>query len=100
MDHLMNKAPQSFSEIEAVMGMHWFGGKHARIKFPNGYVASIIMTSFSYGSAEAPYELAVLKNGHLCYDTPVTNDVIGSLTEAEVVSICSQIFNLPAQENA
>lgn len=40
----------------------------------NGYGWSIIhFDDEFYGDC---YELAVLKDGHLCYDTPVTRDVI------------------------
>lgn len=42
-----------------------------------------------------PYELAVLKNGHVCYDTPITHDVIGYLTADEVGEILEKIEALP-----
>jgi hypothetical protein len=37
------------------------------------------------------YELAVFKNGHITYDTPITNDVIGYLKAEEVTKIMQQI---------
>ena len=52
--------------------------------FENGYGASVICHEGSYGHEVGLWELAVLWQGDLCYDTPIANDVIGDLTEAEV----------------
>jgi hypothetical protein len=52
--------------------------------FPNGYGASIITGQNAYSSETAPYELAVLHNSKITYDTPLTGDVLGYLTEDEV----------------
>lgn len=71
------------------------GGRMARIKFENGYGASVICTPFSYGGNQGLYELAVLdSNGKLCYETSVANDVIGHLTEEEVSELLSEIAAL------
>lgn len=61
------------------------------IGFKNGYEASVISGKYTYTDKEHPYELAVLKNGELCYDTPITNDVIGYLTAGEVGEILEKI---------
>lgn len=39
-------------------------------------------------------ELAVLKHGELCYDTPITDDVIGYLTSDEVYELLDRIEQL------
>lgn len=52
--------------------------------FPNGYGASIITGEHAYSNENAPYELAVLHNGKITYDTELTGDVLGYLTEYEV----------------
>ena len=65
------------------------------IGFKNGYEGSIITGEYTYTDKEHPYELAVLKNGELCYDTPITNDVIGYLTADEVGEILEKIEALP-----
>lgn len=88
--------PEDFAAIEAVMFPHTYGGRRAWLVFPNGYGASIICTSFSYGSDEAPWEVAVMTKDGVCYSTPLTGDVIGHCTEADVVRICRDIFNLPS----
>ena len=70
-------------------------GKHAVITFDNGYGASVICTPYSYGGKSGLYELAVLgKDGRLCYDTPITNDVLGYLTEQDVTDVMKQIQDL------
>lgn len=55
-------------------------------RFRNGYGASVISHEFSYGGKAGKWELAVLagKDQSLCYSTPITEDVIGWLTPAQV----------------
>lgn len=65
------------------------------IGFKNGYEASVISGKYTYTDKEHPYELAVLKNGELCYDTPITDNVIGYLTADEVGKILEKIEALP-----
>ncbi len=66
----------------------------ARLQFPNGYGISVIRGTFSYGGNEGLYECAVLKDNELCYDTPITNDVIGYCDEDKVNEIIKQIEEL------
>lgn len=75
----------------------WLGGIHIRIKFPNGYGASIIKRIGSIGFPRDLWELAVTKGRFLTFSTPITNDVIGSLTEDEVRYYLSQIEVLPKE---
>lgn len=71
-------------------------------KFDNGYGASIVQHSFSYGNERGLWELAVTmyskpdepEEYELCYTTPITDDVIGYLTEAEVNEILEEIKSL------
>ncbi len=66
-----------------------------RYMFSNGYGASVVCHSFSYGGNNGLFELAVLdKDGELTYDTPITNDVIGHLTQEEVDVFLERINNL------
>ena len=69
-------------------------GVQARINFDNGYGASIVQTKYSYGHEKGLYELAVMRNGFICYDTPITNDVIGYLNKLEVEELLIRIKNL------
>ncbi|MAI05444.1 MAG: hypothetical protein CMA07_07005 [Euryarchaeota archaeon] len=64
-------------------------------QFDNGYGASVVKHDFSYGGKNGKYEVAVLDNeGSLCYDTPITSDVIGYLTTSEVDKILVNISHL------
>ena len=69
-------------------------GRHILIFFPNGYGASIVYGRFSYG-----LELAVITGTkddyNLCYDTPVTDNVLGYLEIDQLDNILDQIFSLP-----
>lgn len=68
-------------------------GIYARIFFPNGYGASVVKSSYSYGGASGLYELAVIKEstGEITYDTPITNDVEGYLTPNDVSELLERI---------
>ena len=63
-------------------------------KFSNGYGASVIQSEYSYGHEYGLYELAVLKDGELCYSTPITGDIIGYLTADDVTEYLQQIEKL------
>jgi hypothetical protein len=67
-------------------------GTHWTFEFPNGYGGSVI--DDGYGNEEGLYELAVLHNGHLTYDTPITDDVLGWLTAGEVAETLDRIAAL------
>ena len=70
-------------------------GKKARMNFDNGFGVSVVSHSYSYGGGDGLYEVAVLdSNDELTYDTPVTNDVIGYLTEEEVSDVMKQVQEL------
>ena len=66
--------------------------------FSNGYGASVIQNCCGYGHEDGLYELAVLKDGELCYSTPITGDIIGYLTADEVAEHLSRIEKLPDLE--
>lgn len=76
-------------------GLSLVEGTQWKFRFPNGYGASVI--NDGYGREAGLYELAVLDaDGSLTYDTPVTNDVLGYLTEAEVADALDEIESLGA----
>ncbi len=69
-----------------------------RFDFENGYSASVVC--FKPYEPNREYELAVLHDGGLCYDTPVTNDVVGHCNVAEIEDLLEQIACLPAKSNS
>jgi len=72
-----------------------YGGIISRIIFDNGYGATVVQGPHSYGGADGLYELAVVgKNDEICYDTPVTSDVEGYLSETQVTDLLIKIQQL------
>ncbi len=64
-------------------------GTQKLYSFPNGYGASVVKHEYSYGGDRGLWELAVINNisedgFDICYDTPITDDVIGFLNDPEV----------------
>lgn len=74
------------------------------VNFPNGYGASLIKHPGSYGFGNDLWELAVRKYNktrgrwYLCYDTPITDDVIGDLTVEAAIGLCKQICELEEED--
>jgi len=85
---------KTFSDLEfktRPMG----SGIISRIKFDNGYGASVVKGPHTYGGDQGLYELAVLDSeGEITYDTSVTNDIEGYLKEEDVTILLKQIQNL------
>jgi hypothetical protein len=56
--------------------------------YPNGYGASIVQHRYSYGHDQGLWELAVIKgteeDWNICYDTHITSDVLGYLSDSDV----------------
>ena len=71
------------------------GRKQCIVQFPNGYGASIVQGEHTYGGKDGLYEIAVFgKDGHISYSTPITDDVLGYLSEEEVEKTLTDIKNL------
>ena len=84
----------------------WIGsGVQYVVWFPNGYAASLVCGPWTYGGDAGLWELAVVISDEMvpndpwrfgmCYDTPVTDDVIGHLTSTDVNHLLQQIATLP-----
>ena len=66
----------------------------SRTQFDNGYEASVVKSDYTYGGKTGLYELAVFKDGEICYDTPITDDVIGYLRPEDVTDVMAKIQQL------
>ena len=66
----------------------------SRTKFDNGYEASVVKSEYSYGGKDGLYELAIFKDDEICYDTPITNDVLGYLSDKDVTEVLIKIQQL------
>lgn len=79
--------------------------------FDNGYGASVVKCHpMSYGWKSDLWELAVVRDSryshiindrlwYIVYDTPITNDVIGYLTDDRVKVLLDKIKALPEKED-
>lgn len=78
-----------------------FDGIQYVFRFRNDYGASVIKSEHSYGHEEDLWELAVIKfygpgecQWSLNYETSITDDVIGNLTDREIRDLLQQIKEL------
>lgn len=70
-------------------------GISARTFFDNGYGVSVVKGPYTYGGPNGLYELAVLNGeGAISYDTDITDNVVGHLTENEVSEVLERIQSL------
>ena len=94
--------PVYVSTLEALSNGHTYrefcGGHAYQYFFTNGYGISIIKHDGSYGHEQDLWEIAVLKDGELCYDTPITSDVEGWLSNEEVLTYAMKIEALERDE--
>ena len=79
------------------------GGFQSVMEFENGYGVSVVCGKYLYSTPRTnlyaasmyeAYEVAVLKNGSLCYDTPITDDVIGYASTEKVSEVMELVQNL------
>lgn len=72
-----------------------FDGVQYLFRFPNNYGASIVKHLGSYGSRRDLWELAVIyfdgDEWDLTYDTEITDDVEGYLTDQDVLELLRRI---------
>jgi hypothetical protein len=66
----------------------------SRTKLDNGYEVSVVQSQYTYGGDKGLFELAVFKDGEICYDTPITNDVIGYLRPEDVTDVMEKLQKL------
>ena len=89
-----------FSDLEFKQHPHIPGNNAVQALkfFSNGYGVSIVRFPGSYGYLQGLYEVAVIegtdKEYELCYDTPITDDVLGHLDEQDVENIINEVAAL------
>ena len=73
-------------------------GVQAKHFFDNGYGVSVVSFPGSYGFRDGLYESAVLKgteeDWEICYDSVITDDVLGYQSEEEVEVLLHDVENL------
>lgn len=68
--------------------------RQAIMHFENGYGISVLKGDIFYSNGTDTYEVDILHNGELCYDTPITNDVIRYVTSEQITDIMKRIQEL------
>jgi len=72
--------------------------KKAFCEFDNGYSVSVVFGDMFYSNGVDTYELAIFKGDEICYNTDITNDVMGYLTHFEVTEVMKRVQELPPYE--
>ena len=71
--------------------------------FDNGYGVSVVNLENGFKTGNN-LELAVLKGNkytwEICYDTPITGDVVKNLTEKELIKTINDVKSLPKEREA
>ena len=89
----------TFNDLEFKESLGFNTGIQSIVRFENNYGVSVVKHEYSYGGKQGLYELAVIKYDEsdgwdICYDTPITNDVLGYLTEDDITDYLTQIEQL------
>jgi hypothetical protein len=80
---------------DLVFNLHPIGnGFQAVENFSNGYGVSVVKFDGSYGFQSDLWEVAVLKDGDICYSTEMTDDVIGHQTDEDVTNVMKKLQQL------
>jgi hypothetical protein len=82
---------KTFNDLE--FRQSYAGGEISRLFFDNGYGVSVVRGPFTYGGPAGLFELAILdaQTQKLVFNTPITDDVIGHLTEEDVTQLMAEI---------
>lgn len=77
------------------------GAKQAVMLFDNNYGVSVLFGKAFYSNGIDSYELAVIQkygtgewDWNICYDTPITDDVLARISEEEVTKVMKQVQDL------
>jgi hypothetical protein len=83
---------KTFKDLE--FKPHSISGIQATMNFDNKYGVSVVCGSMFYSNGIDTYELGVLYEGSLTYNTYITDDVLGGLSSNEVTNIMVKVQNL------
>lgn len=85
---------QEAEKLPEYLKVRYSKAKQAVMEFENGYGVSVVIGSMFYSDGVSTYELAVLKEGIVCYHTPIADDVLGNLSSDEVTDIMKKVQEL------
>jgi hypothetical protein len=66
------------------------GYSRAFLDFPNGYGLSVVTGPYVY-CGPGTFEVAIFYNDKICYDTPLTSDVLGYQTPEDIDEIIQKV---------
>lgn len=89
-----------YKKFEDLEFKKWKNGSRAVMHFPNGYGVEVWLTNVSgfYSNGVDTYELWVLKDGKMCFDTPVTDYVLAYITKRKITKIMKEVQKLKKDE--
>lgn len=100
----MKKVYKTFDDLKHEPHNSW-EWTIAQMFFDNGYGVSVVRAwvkwfmTWTYWVEDWLYELAVLewtkRSWDLCYNTPITDDVIWYCTEEKITELMKQVQDLP-----
>jgi hypothetical protein len=73
---------------------HPFRGQMASMYFKNGYGVSVLCGTAFHSNGVDTYEVAILRDGEITYDTDITDDVLGHLSKKEVTEVMKKVQEL------
>lgn len=85
--------------LDKSTGLFNFSFYQAHMEFANGYEVSVVYDTLFFSIPQNTYELAVLKEGELCYDTYITENTIRGLTQDEVSDYMIKVQKLESIYN-
>jgi hypothetical protein len=84
-----------FKDLKFVPTEPFLDGIKSSLHFENEYGVSVVRHKYSYGYGLGLYEMAIMnKDNDIVYNTPVTNDVLGYLTENDVSNYMIKVQRL------
>jgi len=97
MKNLTKKTIKTFKDLEfKIHPNHPYFETASTMSFDNGFGVSVVTGESAYSSESSPYEIAILHNDSLTYDTHITDDVIGHQTESDVTKVMGKVQKLEA----
>lgn len=77
-------------------------GMQIVFRFNNNYGISVVSHSFSYGTDDGKFEIAIIefnseddRDWNITYNTHITDDVLGYQSKGDVMNIVLRTMNLP-----
>jgi len=84
-----------FKDLDFTPTDNFLNGIKSSLHFENGYGVSVVKHKYSYGYGKGLYEMAIMdKDNDIVYDTPITDDVLGYLTEDDVSNYMIKVQRL------